>query len=529
MTQIKPFNMAISWSELAPYDRLINTETVQPREYQINIIKSVFSGKNSLVILPTGLGKTLIALFAIAHALYNGKKAIILAPTKPLSEQHYNSLTSLMKIESEKILFLTGSITSSKRKKMEEESKIIAATPQTIANDLKAGRLTLEDFGVVVFDECHRAAGRYAYTYIADECKEQGVQLIGLTASPGSKKEKVDALLKVLDVQNIEIRVSTDLDVEKYVMGKETTDIFVEKNPEIIAVLNCLKPVIEEHLQKLYQRGLSPFKYMDKLPKGRLLELGENIKKIQASNYKFAAMFDYVYVLDLAHAYDLVATEGLHPFISYMNGLREREQKSRVVLSILKNESVVQAELIAKTALAKGIEHPKMFKTIQILKEKYEGKSAIVFVQYRSTIKKLVDLMKLNGIEARAFVGKKEGVTNASQAQVISDFRAKKFQVLVATSIGEEGLDIPSVDAVIFYEPVASEIRNIQRKGRTGRFRFGEVVILITLDTKDEAYHMIAKMKEKRMRDLVVKIKAQLDRGTYGFKTIDDKQQRLGI
>ncbi len=521
--------MEVSWEELGESRRLVNTQSIEPREYQINIIKSVFTGKNSLVILPTGLGKTLIAVFAIANALYNGKKAIILAPTKPLSEQHYNSLTSLMKIEKEKILFLTGGTAGSKRKKMEEDSKIIAATPQTIANDIKAGRLSLEDFGVVVFDECHRAAGRYAYTYIADECKEQGVQLIGLTASPGSKKEKVDALIKVLDVQNIEIRVYTDLDVIKYVMGKETTDIFVEKNPEINAILALLKTVIEEHLQKLYQRGLSPFKYIERLPKGRLLELGSNIKKLQASNYKFAAMFNYVYVLDLAHAYDLVATEGLHPFISYMNGLREREEKSRVVESILKNETVMQAELIAKTALAKGIEHPKMFKTIQVLKEKYEGKSAIVFVQYRSTIKKLVDLMKLNGIEARAFVGKKDGVTNASQAQVIADFRAKKFQVLVATSIGEEGLDIPSVDAVIFYEPVASEIRNIQRKGRTGRFRFGEVVILITLDTKDEAYHMIAKIKEKRMKELVLKIKEQIERGTYGgLKTNpNDKQQRL--
>ncbi len=519
--------MSLSWEELGDCGRLVNTKAVDPREYQINIIRSVFSGRNTLVVLPTGLGKTLIAVFAIANAVYRGKKALIMAPTKPLSEQHYNSLTSLLNIDNDKILLATGGISSKKRGELEANAKVIAATPQTIANDLKTGRLSLEDIGVVIFDECHRAVGRYAYTYVAEQSSEAGVQTIGLTASPGSKREKIDALIKTLNTENIEIRVSTDPDVERYVMEKTVRDVHVEKSDEIDAILSLLKPVIEEHLQKLYEKGLSPFKYIDRLPKGRLIELGNNIKKIQASGYRFSAMFNYVYVLDLLHAYELVATEGLYPFMSYMQGLRDRESKSRVVENILKNNGVVQAESIARDALAKGKEHPKMFKTIQIIKENYDDKSVMVFVQYRSTIKKLVDLMKINGIEAQGFVGKKEGITNVNQAQTISDFRAGRFKVLVATSIGEEGLDIPSVDAVIFYEPVVSEIRNIQRKGRTARFRYGEVVIMITKGTKDEAYHMIAKMKERKMKELVMRIKAQLDRGTYGMKMMDDKQHRL--
>ena len=58
--------------------------------------------------------------------------------------------------------------------------------------------------------------------------------------------------------------------------------------------------------------------------------------------------------------------------------------------------------------------------------------------------------------------------------------------MLIATSVGEEGLDIPTADLVIFYEPVASEIRTIQRRGRTGRQRDGDVVVLIAEDTRDE-------------------------------------------
>ncbi|MCW6159605.1 MAG: DEAD/DEAH box helicase [Candidatus Micrarchaeales archaeon] len=517
------------WSELGDCARLVNTAAVEPRDYQINIARSVFTGRNTLVILPTGLGKTLIAVFAIANAIASGKRALILAPTKPLSEQHHKSLEALLNIDKENILLLTGSVSAKQRRGLVKSAKVIAATPQTISNDLKAGRMSLEDFGVVIFDECHKAAGRYAYTYIAEECSLNGVQLIGLTASPGSKKEKVDALIKALNIQNIEIRMSSDPDVERYVFGKEVTTIHVDKNMHIDTVLGQLKPVITEHLETLYKYGLSPFKDFERMPKGRLLQIGDNIKKLQAKNYKFMALFNYVYVLDLVHAYDLAATEGLYPFVSYIESLRNREQKSRVVLNILNNKNVVAAEWSARQALEAGGEHPKMFKVIEMIGSRYTGKSVIIFAQYRSTIKKLVDVLNKNGISARAFVGKKEGVTNASQAQVIQDFRDNKFKVLVATSIGEEGLDIPSVDVVIFYEPVASEIRNIQRKGRAGRIRYGEVMILVTKGTKDETYHMIAKMKEKKMHDLVLRIKKQLEYGNAGAgrNVLEDGQRRL--
>ena len=504
------------WDRLGAPSKLVNTSLIEPREYQVNIINSVFSGKNTLVVLPTGLGKTIIAVFAIANSLVNQKKAIILAPTKPLSEQHYNSLTGLLNIEPERIILLTGTTAGSKRAEMYQEAKVIAATPQTIANDLKAGRLSMEDFGVVVFDECHRAVGKYAYTAIAEACKDNGVQLIGLTASPGSKRDKVDAIITTLGVENIEMRISTDPDVERYVFGKEMTVIHVEKNAHINGILHNLKPVIEEHLTNLYKHGLSPFRDFETMPKGRLLQIGDTIKKIQASNYKYMAMFNYIYLLNLIHAYDLAATEGIYPFVSYMHGLRAREQKSRAVESILKNKNVLEAEKVATDALAAGGEHPKMFAMVEIIGKRSNWRNVIVFAQYRATIKKLVDVLNKNGVSAHGFMGKKDGVTDSQQQMIIEDFRNGKFKVLAATSIAEEGLDIPSVDAVVFYEPVASEIRNIQRKGRAGRFNIGEVVVLVTKGTKDETYHMIGRMKEKRMRELILNIKEQINRGVYG-------------
>ncbi|HVC58663.1 MAG TPA: helicase-related protein [Candidatus Acidoferrales bacterium] len=505
--------MALGWDSLSPYDRLVNTSLIEPRAYQINIIKSIYTGGNTLVVLPTGLGKTLIAVFAMANALHNGKKAVLLAPTKPLSEQHHISLTRLLNIDPGHILLLTGSLGAESRARLEEEAKVIAATPQTFANDLKKGRINLDGIGVVVFDEVHKAVGKYAYTYIADECKLKGVQLIGLTASPGSNRKKIDELIEALGVENIEIRISTDPDVEPYVMEKKVETIYVEPGKTVESIMALLKPVIDEHLAKLYSYGLSPFKKSDGLSKGRILEIGRGIDKLEAKNYKFMALLHYVYLLHLSHAYDLVSTEGLYPFMSYFDALNAKDKKSRALNSILTNGNVVMAIKTAKEALDRFEEHPKMEYIKWFIANEMKGKNVIVFAQYRSTIKKLTDLLKGQDINARSFVGKSQGVTQEAQKSTIDDFRKGKFNVLVSTSIGEEGLDIPSVDAVIFYEPVANEIRSIQRRGRAGRIKFGQVLILVARKTKDEAYLMIARTREKRMRDLVMQIKGGIERG----------------
>ena len=57
-------------------------------------------------------------------------------------------------------------------------------------------------------------------------------------------------------------------------------------------------------------------------------------------------------------------------------------------------------------------------------------------------------------------------------------FRSGAFNVIVATSIGEEGLDIMEVDLVISFDANISPLRMIQRMGRTGRKHDGRVDIL---------------------------------------------------
>ncbi|MDE1856121.1 MAG: DEAD/DEAH box helicase [Candidatus Micrarchaeota archaeon] len=509
------------WHQLGVSD-IAKFESVGFREYQFNIARRIFEGRNTLVILPTGLGKTLIAVLGIANALRNGKKALFLSPTKPLSEQHYESLRAYLNLDEQRILLLTGELSKKTRKEREDFARVIVGTPQTAANELRKSDLNLGDFGIVIFDECHKAVGKYAYTYIADECDLRKVQMLGLTASPGSGKDKIKSLISTLKIKDIEIRISTDPDVIMYVMPKYMHVVEVDKSDTINRIGALLRPIADDALSKLNGMGLTQFKRFDVMPKGRLIELGNMIHRIQAPNFKFGALHQYVKLLNTMHAYDLLETQGLYSFHTYMESLKNRENKSRAILSLLDNKSIVLANQLADEAIRNGEEHPKVFTLLTILGSN-KGKSAIVFVQYRSTIKMIVDMLSKNGVSARAFVGKKDGVTQEQQKQTVADFRDRKFDVLVSSSIGEEGLDIPSVDMVVFYEPIPSEIRNIQRRGRTGRLYSGEIYLLITRGTKDQVYHIVSKQREKKMLDVVMGIKRELD----AKKALDKTQSKL--
>lgn len=498
------------WKQLGDSFSLIRLDDLEFREYQLNIIRAVLLNGNSLVVLPTGLGKTFIGIAMIAKALSKGKKAMMLAPTKPLAEQHYNVMLKMLNVSADQILLLTGSVKKKDRAELEKAAKIIIATPQTVSNDLKNAMFSMDDFAVVIFDECHRAVGRYAYTYVANECSVRDILVVGLTASPGSKKERINALVKTLNIKHIEARVSTDSDVVNYVKEKNLHVINVDLTPRIKEISAMLRPEIQSSLNTINNMGFFHFKDFEYIPKGRLIDLGNQLSKIEAQNYRLGAMFAYSKLINLMHSYDLIMTEGIYPFSMYIESLYTRDKKSKSLESLLKTQSMMLAKNAAETALRNGEEHPKVFAVLDVLRGYHERK-AIVFAQYRSTVKMLVEFINNNGFKAKAFVGKKEGVTQEQQKVTIQEFRDGKFNILVASSIGEEGIDIPGVDAVVFYEPIPNEIRNIQRRGRTGRFNTGEIYIIAANGTKDQIYLRVSEQREMKMLTLIHMINQRLE------------------
>ena len=151
----------------------------------------------------------------------------------------------------------------------------------------------------------------------------------------------------------------------------------------------------------------------------------------------------------------------------------------------------------------------------------------MIFTQFRDTAKIVSErLNKIPEINAKVFVGQAKkkgmGLSQKEQKKTIEDFKENKTNILVATCIAEEGLDIPEVNMVIFYEPVSSAIRSIQRRGRTARLTKGKLVILITEKTKDEYSYYASRSREKKMHKSIEEVKTALKN-----KTAYEKQSKL--
>jgi len=111
-------------SETSEDNLALKSEKIEFRKYQVEIADKCVN-KNSLVVLPTGLGKTIIAVITASKTLQffpEGSKIIILAPTRPLINQHYDTFTNFLPISHDKFVVLTGKVLPEKRVQFYEEN-----------------------------------------------------------------------------------------------------------------------------------------------------------------------------------------------------------------------------------------------------------------------------------------------------------------------------------------------------------------------------------------------------------------------
>ena len=503
---------------------LLEKERLKPtlRKYQENILATA-KEKNTLVVLPTGLGKTLIAFELIDYRLKYGKpnaKALFLAPTKPLVDQHFTNFRKAYRWNAH---MLTGAINSKKRKEIWESAKVVFATPQTIANDLENGLISLKDVCVVVFDEAHRCLKQYDYVDIAKRYVSEGedVRILGLTASPSEEKAKITEICKNLNIEAIEIRTRESKDVKPYIKKLILKIIKVDLDDELLEVKNLLEGYYKRKLEELNNRG---FLFKKNISKKEIVMLQKTLQ-MQASQNKsdfnlLRALTAVAIALKLQHAIELLETQSVKALYLYLQDLYQQadEKKSRAVIEIINNKDFKKAFLKVIELFNKGKENPKLEKLREIVEGEIASNKnfkAIVFTQFRDNVTKINEYLDKVGIKNKCFIGqakkRENGLTQREQKKIIEEFKNSDINLLVSTSIGEEGLDIPEVDAVIFYEPVPSAIRKIQRAGRTARTKDGKVIILMAKNTRDEAYYWASWHKEKKMHWLIENINKKLN------------------
>ena len=498
---------------------LIRRGRIEDRDYQRNIADSCLK-RSTLVVLPTGMGKTVIAARVIAHILGSrGGTVLFLAPTKPLVEQHAAFLRDVLVVDADRIAVFTGEVTSpEERELLWRTSKIVASTPQVIRNDVKQGRIDLEGVSLVVFDEAHRAVGNYAYVDVAAAYKENPAGLaLGMTASPGSRAETIVEVCGNLGIEGVEIRTEFDPDVVNYVHDIEVEPVLVEPTGAAREIREVLTKVLDEQIERLRTCG-----FLQGVPRPTtkdLLRAGQGIRGRLDAGERTGALYTAATAQAIAmkvnHAVELAETQGMESLISYLDRT-EAEADSRADRQFLNRPEVAKARVLAAGANA---EHPKVKKVLWVVREQFLKKPdsrVILFTHYRDTSELMVrELAALPGIKAVRFVGQATrgndvGLTQREQVEIIERFKAGDHNVLVCTAVGEEGLDIPATDLVVFYEPIPSEIRTIQRRGRTGRGRAGRVVMLVTRDTRDVAYFYSSKKKERKMHVELDRLRREL-------------------
>ncbi len=513
---------------------LVKVNTIEKRSYQTAIVKTCLKG-NTLVILPTGLGKTVIAALLTAERLrrHPEGRCFILAPTKPLISQHFEAFKSILNLNEEEFILLTGEKPPSKRSI--ENARVVFFTPQVLENDLINGKINFEDVVLLILDEAHRAVGNYPYVFIVDLYLKQSKNplVVGLTASPGSSREKIEEVKRNLNALFIEARTEKSFDVKPYVKPIKVEWIEVKLTPVFEKIKTNLESFIDEKVKSVHKAGFLETS-KGKITFKEFLEAREKIKTKLAEYPQpppelKKTMTDLMCIRHASHALELLETQGLSPLKEYFE--RVEIKASRSGSSSLKNflldGRIQEAFNLTAVYESKGVEHPKLDKLVEVVKKSFsEGaRRLMVFTNYRETSKKILEkLNNIHEVKPVRLVGQAdkpsdEGLSQKEQTEIISNFREGKYNVLVATQVAEEGIDVSSSDVVVFYDNVPSAVRFVQRRGRTGRKAPGKVVILIAKGTRDSAYYHIARRKEKRMIEVVKKIQME--------NMVEPKQQNL--
>jgi ERCC4-related helicase len=498
-----------------------------PRLYQQTIFNTA-AGKNTLVVLPTGMGKTNIFLMLAAHRmkLYPQSKVLFIGPTRPLIDQYLLVFKKHFEIEEDKMAVFTGQVNPSKRAEMWKSARIIFSTPQGLENDVISNRISLEDVSLLGVDEAHRAVGDYAYVWLAGQYLKRAKypRILGLTASPGSEIEKIEEVCQNLGIEQIEVRTDKDADVKQYIQEIKIDWVKVTLPPVFKDIQKYLSLFLKERMEKLKKWGILrrkdfQLKYVNK---SELLALQAQLRGRAASGERDFVLWNAISILaeimKIQHAVELLETQGVGALHAYLEKLQKEGMggKTKAIKNVIKDVNYRCALLKTEKLFNEKIQHPKLIELQKIVaKEIKEGTKIIVFNQYRDNACEIVnELNKLADVRAQLFVGqskkKETGLSQKEQKEILEKFRAGEFNVLVATSVGEEGLDVPQVNIVIFYEPIPSAIRTIQRRGRTGRQESGRVIVLMALETRDVGYKWSAHHKEKKMYNTLAKIKNKL-------------------
>ncbi|KAB8265590.1 ATP-dependent DNA helicase mph1 [Aspergillus pseudonomiae] len=513
------------------------TNLGKTRDYQFNIAqKGLFH--NLLVALPTGLGKTFIAATIMLNWFRWTQSAqiIFVAPTKPLVAQQISACFGIAGIPRSQTTMLTGEAAPGIRAEEWQNKRVFFMTPQTLINDLKSGIADPKRIVLLVVDEAHRATGGYAYVEVVKFLRRynQSFRVLALTATPGSTVESVQAVIDGLDIARVEIRTEQSLDIREYVHARNTEVQTFKNSEEMVLCMDLLSKTLQPLVDQL--RTLNAYWGRDPmmltafgLTKSRQQWMASDAGRNAHFGLKGKVNAIFTVLASLAHAIDLLKYHGITPFYRHLLHFQsntEGQKGGKYQRQVVQDDSFkkLMNHLQPWTKNPEFIGHPKLeyLKSVVLnhfmdAGEGSNGESGdsqsstriMIFVHFRDSAEEVTRVLKRYEpmIRPHVFVGQSsakgsEGMDQKTQLSIVQNFKKGTYNTIVATSIGEEGLDIGEVDLIVCYDSSASPIRMLQRMGRTGRKRAGNIVLLL-MEGKEEESYIKAKDNYEKMQQMI--------------------------
>lgn len=506
------------------------------RDYQYSIVaRGLYH--NMLVALPTGLGKTFIAAVVMLNWFRwtTDAQIVFVAPTKPLVSQQVKACFGIAGIPPSATTMLTGGTAPGIRAEEWLSKRVFFMTPQTIINDLKTGICDPKRIVLLVVDEAHRATGSYAYVEVVKFLNRfnSSFRVLALTATPGSSIEGVQEVIDGLGISRIEIRTEDSLDIRQYVHSRKVDTVLFDDSEEMVMIMDLFAKALQPVLDKLnamnayWQKdpmSLTPYGCNQARMKWMASDTGRN------ANWGVKGMVNTIFSLlaGLSHGIELLKFHGIGPFfhkvLSFRDGDDEKAEKGgkyrkQIIESIHFQTMMTRVQMWINKPDFVG--HPKLEYLQSIVlrhfvdAEEGQGPSdpsstrIMIFAHYRDSAEEIAKVLRRNDpmIRPHVFVGQasskgSEGMDQKTQLAIIQQFQDGKYNTLVATSIGEEGLDIGEVDLIVCYDASASPIRMLQRMGRTGRKRAGNIVVTLMKGKEENNFIKAKDNYEKMQREI---------------------------
>ena len=536
-------NWPLANREEPPTKHLLNTDALRTwvyptnlgsiRDYQYGIVaKGLYH--NLLVALPTGLGKTFIAATIMLNWFRWTQDAqiVFVAPTKPLVSQQVKACFEVAGIPRAATVMLTGNTLPGIRAEEWRSKRVFFMTPQTLVNDLKSGIADPKRVVLLVVDEAHRATGGYAYVEVVKFLTRfnEGFRVLALTATPGASVESVQEVIDGLRISRIEIRTEESLDIRQYVHARKIETVLFDYSDEITMLMELYSKSLQPILDKLNgmnaywakdPTSLTPYGCTQAMRTWMASDTGRKanwgLKNVVSGAFTTLA--------SLSHATELLKFHGIGPFFRKALAFQEGEKKDKYARQVRESEHFQKMMTRLRSWMSNSdfVGHPKLEYLQRVAMNHFldagEGRGAtdpsrtriMVFAHYRDSAEEIARVLKRSEpmIRPHVFVGQasskdSEGMDQKTQLSIIDKFKDGTYNTLIATSIGEEGLDIGEIDLIVCYDANASPIRMLQRMGRTGRKRAGNIVVTLMKGKEENNFIKSKDNYEKMQHEIAV-------------------------